>query len=543
MESKENCRPLGLPGQMQQWGLTLDRLLVHAARWHGGREIVWRRADGSVARADYAALESAARGISQALLAAGIRLGDRLATLASNNFDHLALWYGAMAVGIVCHTLNPRLHHDQLAYIVNDAADRMIFADAGQAELMQRLLPLCPTIEAAYLINCNGEPSPFDSLTDFVGGAGGSVPWGRFDEGAAAGLCYTSGTTGNPKGVLYSHRSNYLLALNTCLPDAFDLSCRDVIMPVVPMYHANTWGLAFSAVLVGAKLVLPGTMLDGRSLHQLIEEEGVTFSAGVPTVWQSYVEHLAELGLHRSPLNRVVIGGSACPPTLMEAMEALGISVVHAWGMTELSPVGLAATPTPESLKLATDDQRLLALKQGRPVGIDAKIADEDGASLPHDGQTAGRLMVSGPAVIERYYGARSSALDADGWLDSGDIATIDPYGFVRITDRAKDIIKSGGEWISSVDIENVVAAHPNVAMAAVVAVSHKKWGERPKLYVQLRRPGENVPSDFKAFLDARIARWWMPDEIEIIDSIPLGSTGKIDKKALRALCPEQGEL
>jgi len=526
----------GLPGQMQHWGLTLDKLIVQAARWHGRREIVWRQADGSIGRSDYAALERAARRLSSALLAAGIRPGDRIATIASNNFDHLALWYGAMGVGIVCHTINPRLHVDQLIFIGNHAGDRLLFADVGQAALVEQILPHCPTIEAIHLINGAAEGLSYPDLPAFVREASPEIAWGGFAEDMAAGLCYTSGTTGNPKGVLYSHRSNYMLALNTSLPDAFALSSRDVIMPVVPMYHANTWGLAFSAVMVGAKLVLPGPLLDGAALHELIEGEGVTFSAGVPTVWQSYVDYLRAIGVARSGLKRVVIGGSACPVALMEALEALGIEVVHAWGMTELSPVGLAATPTPDSLALPPDEQRRLAAKQGHPVGIDAMIVDDAQAPLAHDGESAGRLMVRGPAVIDRYYGAEDTALEPGGWFDTGDIATIDPQGFVRITDRSKDIIKSGGEWISSVDIENMVMAHANVAQAAVVAIAHPKWGERPKLYVQERRPGESAPADFIAFLDGRIARWWMPDEVEIVDAIPIGSTGKIDKNALRAL-------
>ena len=525
----------GLPGQMQHWELTLDKLIVQAARWHGGRQVVWRRCDGAVERADYAGLEQAARRISNALLAAGIRPGDRIATLASNNFDHLALWYGAMGVGIVCHTLNPRLHPDQLVYIANHAGDRLLFADAVQAALVRQILPHCPSIKGVHLLNSASQEEDFGTLADFVGDAGTEVAWGGFDEDMAAGLCYTSGTTGNPKGVLYSHRSNTILAMNTAMPDAFNLSSRDVIMPVVPMYHANTWGLAFSAVMVGARLVLPGTMLDGQSLHALVAGEGVTFAAGVPAIWQSYVDHLRAQGITRSPLKRVVIGGSACPGALMEAMEALGMEVLHAWGMTELSPVGLAATPTPESLALPPAGQQALALKQGHPVGIDAMIADEAGAALPHDGRTPGRLMARGATVIDRYYGAEASALEPGGWFDTGDIATIDPQGFVRITDRAKDIIKSGGEWISSVDIENALMAHPNVAQAAVIAIPHAKWGERPKLYVQLRRAGGSTPEDFTVFLENRIAKWWMPDEVEIVDSIPIGSTGKIDKKALRA--------
>ncbi|MGE4430323.1 MAG: long-chain fatty acid--CoA ligase [Sphingobium sp.] len=526
-----------LPGRMQHWGLTLDRLLDHAARWHGAREIVSRHADGQLSRHDYASLHHAAKRISRALLDAGIRPGDRIATLASNNADHLALWYGAMGVGIVCHTLNPRLHIDQLLYIVRHAGDRILFADDVQAPLASALMQGYPALEGAWLINApsNAAEGPLPTLEHFVADAPAQAEWGGFDENSAAGLCYTSGTTGNPKGVLYSHRSNTMLAMNTIMPDAFNLSCRDIIMPVVPMYHANTWGLAFSGVMTGAKLVLPGPLLDGASLHQLIAEEGVTFSAGVPTVWQAYVDHLRTRGITRSELKRVVIGGSACPETLMDDMQALGIEVLHAWGMTELSPVGLAATSTPDILALPPEEQRPLALKQGHPVGTDARIMDDAGMVLAHDGETAGRLMVRGPAVIERYYGVDDSALE-NGWFDTGDIATIDAYGFVRITDRAKDIIKSGGEWISSVDIENAVMAHPDVALAAVVAIADPKWGERPKLYVQLRPGAERQPEEFRAFLTDRIARWWMPDEVEIITEIPIGSTGKIDKKILRTI-------
>lgn len=521
-------------GMMQSWELTVDKLLDQAARWHPLREVVSCSADGSARRYDYRELRQAAKRVSGALAAAGMRRGDRIATLGSNNFDHLALWYGAMGIGIICHTINPRLHIDQLVYIANHAGDRMLFADDVHLALARTLARGCPAIETVIAINGIVPDPDVVSLTQWCEGQGGEIAWGGFCENTAAGLCYTSGTTGNPKGVLYSHRSNSLLAMNTAMPDAFNLSSRDVIMPVVPMYHANTWGLAFSAVLVGAKLVLPGPLLDGRSLHALIEVEGVTFSAGVPTIWQTYVDHLRSEGLTTSSLRRVVIGGSACPGSLMDDLESLGISVLHAWGMTELSPVGLAATPTPESLALPDDEQRRMALKQGHPVGIDAQIADDDGRPLDHDGEAQGRLMVRGPAVIERYYGAERSALDPEGWFDTGDIATIDPSGFVRITDRAKDIIKSGGEWISSVDVENAVLAHPDVALAAVVAIADRKWGERPKLILQLRPGTQSAPSEFRDFLEGRIAKWWLPDEIEIVEAIPLGPTGKVDKKSLR---------
>ncbi|CAN5202711.1 N/A [soil metagenome] len=522
-------------GRMQAWPLTVDRIVTQAARWHGARAVVSRDPDGTIRRLTYADLEKKARQISAALLRRGIGRGDRVATLAMNGFDHLALWYGVMGIGAICHTLNPRLHDDQIAYIINHAADRMVFADPAYLPIIQRMLPRCPSLGAVVVLGEVGDET--ESLTDFIDAAdGSSIVWGGFPEETAAGLCYTSGTTGDPKGVLYSHRSNTLLAMNTIMPDAFALSSREVIMPVVPMFHANTWGLAFSAPMVGAKLVLPGAALDGRSLHELIESEGVTFSAGVPTVWQGYIDHLRVEGVQRSSLRRVVIGGAACPASVMADMEALGIEVLHAWGMTELSPVGLAATPTPETLALPPAERWAFRLKQGHPVGIDAQIVGDAGEVLANDGETVGRLMVKGPAVIARYAGQDESALTFDGWFDTGDVAAIDPYGFVRITDRAKDIIKSGGEWISSVDIENALLTHPNVALAAVVAMKDDKWGERPKLFVQLRTPSDEPPESYRRYLEGRVAKWWLPDVIEVIDTIPIGSTGKIDKKALRAL-------
>jgi fatty-acyl-CoA synthase len=523
-------------GTMQHWALTLDKLLDRAARWHPETAIVTRLPDGAIIRSSYVELHRLAKRVSNALISAGIQPGDRVATMASNGFDHLAVWYGIMGIGAVCHTLNPRLHEDQLAYIANHAGDVMLFADGVLSPLAGKIVARASGIERIVTINDNVGDGPYPALAAFIEGSGTDCVWGGFDENTTAGLCYTSGTTGDPKGVAYTHRSNTLLAMNTITPDAFALSAQDVIMPVVPMFHANTWGLAFSAPAVGAKLVLPGPRLDGQSLHELIEGEGVTFSAGVPTVWQGYVDYLRQHGITRSSLQRVVIGGSACSAALMDAVEALGIRVIHAWGMTELSPVGLVATPTPEIKALPAAEQHEMALKQGRPLGIGARIVDDAGIVLPHDGIAVGNLEVCGPTVIDRYVGHSESALNAEGWFDTGDIATIDPFGYVRITDRAKDIIKSGGEWISSVDIENALLGHPNVALAAVIGVPHDRWGERPKLFVQLRTPASDTPKTFQAYLVGRIERWWMPDEVEIIDAIPIGATGKVDKKALRAI-------
>jgi fatty-acyl-CoA synthase len=528
------ARSTAIPGLMQSWPLTLDKIIDHAMKWHPARPVVSRRNDGVIERGSYAELNALARLISTALIRAGVRPGDRVATLASNHFLHLATWYGIMGIGAVCHTLNPRLHLNQLCYIASHAGDRLIFADGDLLGLIDQLMPCCPSIESAILYDAPRATTRHGLLSEFVDGHVPWDNWGEFPEDSAAGLCYTSGTTGHPKGVLYSHRSNYLHTLQTIAPDAFCLSSRDVVMPVVPMYHANSWGLAFSAPAVGAKLVLPGSRLDGPSLLELIEGEGVTFSAGVPTVWRGLLDHCRAKGITKLALRRVVVGGSACPEALMADFQAIGVEVMHAWGMTELSPVGLVASLTPEALSLSARERQTLALKQGRPTGIDAQLIDDQGTRVPHDGQSQGRLMVRGPTVAERYLGQNETSLLPGGWFDTGDIATIDSLGYVRITDRAKDIIKSGGEWISSVDIENEVMGHPAVALAAVVAIHHDKWGERPKLFVQLKSGASTEPEEFRSYLASRIAKWWMPDEIVIIDAIPLGATGKIDKKALR---------
>lgn len=523
-------------GLMQSWPLTLNKIIEHAHKWHGDRDLISRGNDGAITHASYSELYNAAKRISSSLTRAGIQTGDRVGTFAFNHFSHLAAWYGIIGIGAVCHTLNPRLHPDQLKYIINHAQDRMIIVDSDQMAILSGILPDCPSVERTILFDGDVGSDAGETLSEFIVGSDADTQWGDFGEETAAGLCYTSGTTGNPKGVLYSHRSNYLLAMNTAMPDAFCLSQRDVILPVVPMFHANSWGLAYSAPLVGAKLVLPGSRLDGQSLYELIEREGVTFSAGVPTVWQGLIDYCHAQGIERMPLRRVVVGGSACPGSMVDQFAKLDIEVLHAWGMTELSPVGLAATPTAAVDCLPSEQRRAQALKQGRVTGIDAQIVDDDGLVLAHDGRLSGRLMVRGPNVVGRYYGFNESALEPGGWFDTGDIATIDAFGYVRITDRAKDIIKSGGEWISSVDIENEVMGHPAVALAAVIAITDLKWGERPKLFVQLKPGASAEPSDFRSYLESRIARWWMPDVIEIIDAIPLGATGKIDKKAVRAL-------
>jgi fatty-acyl-CoA synthase len=527
-------------GLMQEWPLTLDRLLDHAARWHGGREVVWRRADGAIARATYAEVHRRAKQVSHALIEAGVGPGDRVATLAWNSAEHLAAWYGAVGVGGVLHTLNPRLFLEQLIFIVNHAQDRVLLADASCADLLAQLLPNCPSIERVIFF-CSAADLPVtaypaEAFEAWIAGRPATIDWGGFDESAAAGLCYTSGTTGDPKGVLYSHRSNYLHAMMTLQPDALNLSGRDVILLLVPMYHANAWSVVYSAPMIGAKLVLPGQKLDGASLYELIEGEGVTYSAAVPTVWEMLLSHLKETGGSLSTLKRVTTGGAACPESIIRAFhDDHGVEVMQGWGMTETSALATAGSPTPELAGLSFDEQMPSKLKQGRLLcNLDLKLTDDAGERLAHDGKAMGRLKIKGPTVARAYYRGEAEVLDAEGFFDTGDVATIDADGFVQITDRAKDVIKSGGEWISSIDIENLAMGHPKAKLCAVIGVAHPKWGERPILLVQLRDGCEAEGAEFLAHLDGKIARWWMPDEVLFVPEIPLSATGKIDKKRIR---------
>ncbi|WP_411288700.1 long-chain-fatty-acid--CoA ligase [Phenylobacterium sp.] len=517
---------------MQDLPLTLDKLLDHAARWHGGREIVSRDAEGRVSRTTYSDVSSRARQVSNALLAVGVQPGDRVATLGWNGARHFEAWYGTIGIGAVLHTLNPRLFPEQIAYIVNHAADRIILADPACAPLLAELLPQCPTVEKViYLSDAPGE------YEDWIAAQSADCAWGGFDEKAAAGLCYTSGTTGNPKGVLYGHRSNYLHALMTLQADALALSARDTVLLVVPMYHANAWGVVYSAPMVGAKLVLPGQRMDGASIHELIETEGVTYSAAVPTVWQMLLNHLKATGGTITTLRRVTIGGSACPESIIRTFhDDYGVDVVQGWGMTETSPLATVSVPTPQVAELSFEDQVPYKLKQGRLLcGLDLKLTDDAGNRLPHDGQTFGRLMIKGATVASGYFGGEGGEmLDAEGFFDTGDVSTIDPAGYMQITDRAKDVIKSGGEWISSIEVENIAVGHPKADLCAVIGVAHPKWDERPILLVKLA-PGERAEgAEFLAFLEGKIARWWMPDDVVFVVDIPLGATGKIDKKLIR---------
>ncbi|BBD99180.1 long-chain fatty acid--CoA ligase [Sphingobium amiense] len=516
---------------MQHWPLTVDKFIDHAARWHGQTEIVSRGNDGMVSRTCWADLRLKAKRISNALLAEGIQPGDRVGTLSMNSADHLAAWFGIMGIGAVCHTLNPRLAAEQLEYIVRHAGDQIIFADAEFAPLISAAAAPNPAVRRIIWLDGDGP----EGLGAFISPHGEDCAWGEFHEDSPAGLCYTSGTTGNPKGVMYTHRSNYLHTLMAMQPDALDLSARDVWLPVVPMFHANAWGLTFAAAAVGAKLVLPGRHVDGESLYNLMEAEGVTVTAGVPTVWQSLLNHMDARGVNLDKLTRALVGGAACSQALYLAFEKRNILVQHNWGMTETSPLGTACTLTTNVAALPAEAQLRQRLKQGRvAIGVDMRIVNERGEAMPHDGRSPGFLQVRGHSIVDTYFGAGRSALDADGFFDTGDVATIDAMGYMQITDRAKDVIKSGGEWISSVDMENAVLMHPAAEAAAVIAIPHPKWDERPLLMVKAK-PGCLISEeDVRQHLARQFAKWELPDIILFVSTVPLGATGKIDKKLLR---------
>ncbi|OJU49137.1 MAG: long-chain fatty acid--CoA ligase [Brevundimonas sp. 67-6] len=527
---------------MQDWPLTVDKILDHAKNWHGEREVVTRSVEGPIVRTNYAAIHERARRVSNALLAWGIKPGDRVATLAWNTGNHIETWYGIMGIGAVCHTLNPRLFPEQLAYIINHAEDRIIFTDLTFVPLLEAILPHCPSVERVIVMTDaahmpQAKLPKAEAYETVLEQSSSDVTWGGFDEQTACGLCYTSGTTGNPKGVLYSHRSNFIHTLLGMQATVVGGTPSEVILPVVPMFHANAWGIAFVGPAAGSKLVMPGAKMDGASIYELIETEGVTFSAAVPTVWQGLFGHMVENNLKFSTLRKVLIGGSACPEALIRGFQdKFGVEVVHAWGMTETSPIGTIANLTPELKALPYDQQMAWRMKQGTPpLGVELKIKNYGGQDMPHDGKTYGRVMVKGPTIAGAYFkGEGGDILDHEGFFDTGDIASVDSHGFMQITDRAKDVIKSGGEWISSIDIENIAVGHPKVALAAVIGAAHPKWDERPVLLVKLKEGEAEDKQEHLDFLQGKIAKWWMPDDVVFVDDIPLGATGKIDKKTLR---------
>jgi fatty-acyl-CoA synthase len=529
-------------GLMQQQSLLISSLIQFAERHHGDGEIVSRRVEGDIHRYHWAAAAKRSRQVANALDGMHLAQGSRVATLAWNGYRHLELYFGVSGSGRVLHTINPRLHPDQIAWIANHAEDQVLCFDMSFLPLVQAVHAKCPTIRQ-YVALCDADKLPADtgipgliSYEAWIGQQPDSYTWPDLDENTACTLCYTSGTTGNPKGALYSHRSTLLHAYAAALPDVMCMSARDSILPVVPMFHVNAWGIPYSAAMVGAKLVFPGPALDGKSVYELIEAEGVTFAAGVPTVWQMLLGHMKPAGLKFSKLKRTVIGGSACPPAMITAFrDDYGVDVLHAWGMTEMSPLGTLCTLKNKHQDLSDAEQMKLRMKQGRCIfGIEMKVVDEHGKELPHDGKSAGDLLVQGPWVIASYFKQEGASPLVDGWFPTGDVATIDADGFMQITDRSKDVIKSGGEWISSIDVENIAMAHPAVAMAACIGIRHPKWDERPIVCV-VKKPGLEVSRDeLIQFYDGKTAKWQIPDDVVFVDAIPLGATGKMLKTRLR---------
>jgi fatty-acyl-CoA synthase len=529
-------------GLMMNMPLTISSLIRHADRHHGDTEIVSRTVEGPIHRYTYRDAHARARRIANALTRLGVKAGDRIGTLAWNGFRHLELYFGVTGMGAVIHTVNPRLFPDQIAYIVNHAEDSYVFFDLTFAPLIEKLAPHCKGVKG-WVAMADRAHMPQQQIPgllcyeDLLGAESAAFEWPEFDENTASGLCYTSGTTGNPKGVLYSHRSTVLHAYGAALPDGLNLSARDVVLPVVPMFHVNAWGLPYSCAAVGAKMVFPGAGLDGKSLHELFEAEGVTMTAGVPTVWLGLLAYMKQNNLRFGTVNRTVIGGSACPPAMIKTFEEdFGVHVLHAWGMTEMSPLGTACSFKAKHMKMSAEEQRKLQAKQGRVIyGVDMKIADGDGNALPHDGKAFGDLLVKGPWILREYYkGEGGNPLTADGWFPTGDVATIDPDGYIQITDRSKDVIKSGGEWISSIDLENIAVGHPAVAEAAVIGVRHPKWDERPLLII-VRKAGMDVTKEeMLKFYEGKTAKWSMPDDIVFVEQIPHTATGKLSKLTLR---------
>jgi 3-(methylthio)propionyl---CoA ligase len=538
-------------GLMMQQSLLISSLLVHAERHHADQVVVSRRVEGDIHRETYRELAVRARRMAKALIALGVKDGERVATLAWNTHRHMELYYAVSGSGSVLHTLNPRLHPDQVVYIADHAEDQVLFFDMSFLPVVEAIAGRVKTIKhfiamtsRAHMPAASKVPNLL-CFEDLLEAQDDGYQWPHFDENRASSLCYTSGTTGNPKGVLYSHRSTMLHTFAAGLPDALNCSARDVILPVVPMFHVNAWGLPYVACMVGAKMVLPGPGLDGKSLYELFETEGVTLSAGVPTVWQGLLGFVESQQLKFSTMRRTVIGGSACPPAMMVTFqEKYNVQVLHAWGMTEMSPLGTVASLKSKHVGLSAEGQRAVQATQGHAIyGVDMKIVGEDGAELAWDGKASGELLVRGPWIVSGYFkseGGNPLVADAaegsngNGWFPTGDVATIDGDGYMHITDRSKDVIKSGGEWIGSIDLENIAMAHPAVAMAACIAAFHPKWDERPLLVV-VKKPGAEVArEELLAFFEGRIAKWWTPDDVVFVDAIPLGATGKMLKNRLR---------
>lgn len=528
-------------GLMQDHALLISSLIKSVEKYSGDVEVVSRRVEGDVYRCTWKDVAERARRVANALQGLGVEPSARVATIAWNGYRHLELYYGVSGSGKVLHTINPRMHPSQVAWVLDHAQDQVVCFDAT-------FLPLVQQVHAQsqvrhWVMLCDAEKLPKDSgIPDlmsyeaWIGSASDVYTWPSLDENTASSMCYTSGTTGDPKAALYSHRSTILHAYALGLPDYLGLSSRDVILPVVPMFHVNAWGIPYGAAMVGAKLVLPGPTLDGKSVHDLIESEGVTLALGVPTVWQMLLNHVDIHHLKFSTLQRTVIGGAACPLTMLQRFqEHHGVEVLHAWGMTETSPLGTVSSLRREHLAQSLEAQNAIRMKQGRPVfGVDLRIVNGQGEDLPWDGKSAGELLVRGPWVIQQYYKDSNQDRLVDGWFPTGDVATIDAQGYMQITDRSKDVVKSGGEWLSTIDIENIAMGHPAVAMAAAIGVRHPKWDERPVVVV-VKRPGASVTrEEILEFYQGKLAKWQCPDDVVFVNEIPLGATGKMLKTSLR---------
>jgi acyl-CoA synthetase (AMP-forming)/AMP-acid ligase II len=535
-------------GLMQHQALTISSLIEFAERHHGEGQIVSRRVEGDIHRYTYKEAAQRSRQLAGVLDALHIGQGERVASIAWNGYRHLEMYFGVSGSGRVLHTINPRMHPEQIAWVIHHAQDQAVCFDMTFLPIAKAIHTKCPSVKH-WVALCDADRLPADSgipnlqsYEALLASQATDYTWPDLDENTASSMCYTSGTTGNPKAALYSHRSTVLHAYAAALPDVMCLSARDAILPVVPMFHVNAWGIPYSAALTGAKLVFPGPGMDGKSVYDLIELEQVSYAAGVPTVWQMLLGHMQSNSLKFSSLKRTVIGGSACPPAMITAFNDLyGVEVLHAWGMTEMSPLGTLCTLKNKHLALPEEEKMKVRLKQGRGIyGVDMKIVDGSGAELPWDGKTYGDLLVKGPWVIREYYQGAGDAHAVmpliDGWFPTGDVATIDADGYMQITDRSKDVIKSGGEWISSIDIENIAVAHPAIAMAACVGMKHPKWDERPIVLV-VKKPGQEVTrEELLAFYAGRAAKWQIPDDVVFLDAIPLGATGKMQKSKLREL-------
>ena len=532
-------------GLMQSQPLLISSLIESAARHHGDAEIVSRRVEGDIHRYTYRDLSARAKRLANALDAMQLQLGERVASLAWNGYRHMEMYFGVSGSGRVLHTINPRLHTDQIAWVVNHAEDQVLCFDSSFLHLVQAVHAKCPTVKK-WVMLCDADKLPADSgvpglvsYETWIGTYTDRYVWPQFDENTASSMCYTSGTTGDPKAALYSHRSSTLHAYAASLPDVMGISARDAVMPVVPMFHVNAWGIPYAAAMNGCKLVLPGPAMDGKSIYELMQAEQVTFAAGVPTIWQMLLGHVAPNKLQFSSLKRTVIGGAACPPAMIDAFQDdYGVEVLHAWGMTEVSPLGTVCTLKKKQLDWPKDQQMRVLQRQGRALyGVDMKIVNGDGKEQPWDGKTYGDLMVKGPWVLDSYYkGTSPLVADENGqrWFPTGDVATIDADGFMQITDRTKDVIKSGGEWISSIDIENIAMGHPAVAMAACIGMPHPKWDERPIVAVALKAGAQVTREELLTFYEGKLAKWQIPDDVVFVDAIPIGATGKMLKVRLR---------